>query len=154
MVWNICPSHWKLLSSTQHKRWTVIKNWIRELPTISTGNVIQLLWIAVLLIKIGESISHEFVISLPCKVLTKAWVQHPECSTCLAEWEQFLVAVMLGHETNYVLWGWKFSISEQGTLPYDRWVLEMWCAVLFHLCHWIFILTRLLNYSFSLSNQY
>lgn len=154
MVWNICPSHCILLSYMQHKRQTVIKNWIWELHAVSRGNVIQPLWIAVLLIKIGESISHELVISLPCKVSTKVWVQHPECSPCLVEWEQFLVAVMPGHETNCVLWGWKFSISEQGTFLHDRWMWEMWCAVLFHLCHWIFILTRLLNYSFSLSNQY
>lgn len=124
-----------------------------ELCSVSTENAIQLLLVDVW-IKIGKQTFHEPVISLPCKVLTKALVQHPGFPPCLAEWEQFLVAIMLGHETNCALWGWKFSVSEQGTLPHDGWMLEMWYAVLFHLCHWIFILTRLLNYSFSLSNQY
>lgn len=154
MVWNTCPSIENFCHIHSTKDRLSSKTKIHELRTVSTGNVIQLLWVAVLLIKIGKSISHELAISLPCKVLTKAQVQHPEFSPCLAEWEQFLVAVMLGHETNCALWGWKFSISEQGTLPHDRWMLEMRSAVLFHLCHWIFILTWLLNYSFSLSNQY
>ena len=125
-----------------------------ELFSVSIENAIQLLLADVLLIKIRKYTFHELVISLPCKVLTKALVQHSGFSPCVAEWEPFLVAIMLGHETNCGLRGWKFSISEQGTLPHDGWMLEMWCAVLFHLCHWIFILTRPLNYSFSLSNQY
>lgn len=137
-----------------HKRYTVIKNgnlWAllskhRKCNPTSSG------WCFI--DKNRKVTFHELVISLPCKVLTKALVQHPGFSPCLAEREQFLAAIVLGHETNCALWGWKFSISEQGTPPHDGWMLEMWYAVLFHLCHWLFILTRSLNYSFSLSNQY
>lgn len=98
-----------------------------ELFSVSM-KIIQLLLADVLLIKNQKVNLMNFVISLPCKSADKSFSSTLCFSSCAAEWEQFLVAIMLGHETNCVsLWGWKFSISSRDTATWlDN--LEM-CAV-------------------------
>lgn len=100
-----------------------------ELCSVSTENAIQLLLVDVW-IKIGKQTFHELVISLPCKVLTKALVQHPGFPPCLAGWEQFLVAIMLGHETNCALWGWKFCFRAGDTAAWRMNVRNVVCCAL------------------------